>query len=71
MSDDSQHRALLAKAYQEASRRLRKKHDAEFHGLLAEVYWEWDIKVKKRRSRTQVKVDAVEAAKKLIAESDV
>ena len=70
MSDESQHRALLAKAYQEASRRLRRKHDAEFHGLLAEVYWEWDIDVKKRRSRAQVKADALAEAKKLIAESD-
>ena len=71
MNSDSDHRALLAKAYQEAGRRLRKKHDVEFHGLLAEVYWEWDIKVQKRRSRQQVKDDALQAAKKLIAESDV
>lgn len=71
MSTESEHRATLAKAYQEASRRLRKKHDAEFHGLLAEVYWEWGVEVKKRRSRAQVKADALRAAKELIAESDV
>lgn len=71
MSNDSDHRALLAKAYQEAGRRLRKNHDVEFHGLLAEVYWEWDIKVQKRRSRQQVKDDALQAAKQLIADSDV
>lgn len=55
-------------AYHEAMARLRRKHDDEFHELLAAVYREWGLSVQKRRSRQQVKKARVEEAKAIIAE---
>lgn len=45
------HRKQMTKAYQMALSRLRKRHDDEFHTILAEVYLEEGITVKKRMSR--------------------
>lgn len=60
---------MTARAYQEASARLRRAHDEEFHVLLAEVYEEWGLDVKKRRSRQQVKRDIVAQAQRIMREN--
>jgi hypothetical protein len=41
-------RRLLTKAYSTADRELRKRHSEEFHAILAEVYSEMGIEVRKR-----------------------
>lgn len=58
----------LARAYQEANARLRRLHDDEFHALLADVYAEWGMEVKKRRSRRQAAQARIEAAKKILGQ---
>jgi hypothetical protein len=63
---NEEHRKAVARAYQDALRRLRKAHDPEFHSYLAEIYEERGINVKKRRSHQQVKVDEIEAARRLL-----
>lgn len=59
----------LARAYQEASARLRRAHDDEFHALLADVYAEWGMEVVKRRSRRQAAKARIENAKRILNES--
>lgn len=61
-------RNKLARAYQEASARLRRAHDDEFHALLQEVYAEWGMSVVKRRSRQQARAAKVAAALRIIQE---
>ena len=59
----------LARAYQEASARLRRAYDDEFHALLADVYAEWGMEVVKRRSRRQAAKARIENAKRILNES--
>ena len=49
VTDD--HRKKVAKAYQLALAELRQKHDNEFHEILARIYVEQGIAVRKRESR--------------------
>lgn len=63
---DSEHRKAVAKAYQDALRLLRNNHDPEFHQILASLYEQRGLTVVKRRSRKQVKVDEIEAARRLL-----
>ncbi len=65
MSDSNK----LARAYQEAASRLRRRHDDEFHALLADVYQEWGMEVKKRRSRRQAALNRIEKAQRILDES--
>lgn len=58
--------ATSARAYQEAAARLRRRHDEEFHEILNEVYDEWGMEIKKRRSRQQVAKDQIEAARRIL-----
>lgn len=58
--------ANSARAYQEAVARLRRRHDEEFHEILHEVYAEWGMNVKKRRSRQQVAKDQIEEARRVL-----
>jgi uncharacterized protein with PIN domain len=58
--------ATSARAYQEAAARLRRRHDEEFHEILNEVYAEWGMEIKKRRSRQQVAKDQIEAARRIL-----
>lgn len=55
-----------ARAYQEAAARLRRKHDDEFHEILNEVYVEWGLPIKKRRSRRQAAQHRIEQAKRIL-----
>jgi hypothetical protein len=49
MSDSNEERRrLLGKAYSMADRELRQRHSDEFHEILAEVYAEMGIDVRKR-----------------------
>ena len=59
-------RNKLARAYQEASARLRRAHDDEFHALLAQVYEEWGMNVVKRRSRQQARAAKVAEALRIV-----
>jgi len=65
MSDSNK----LARAYQEASSRLRRRHDDEFHAILAEVYADWGIEVRKRRSRRQAARQRLEEAQRVLDQS--
>jgi len=58
--------ASSARAYQEAVARLRRRHDEEFHEILNEVYAEWGMNVKKRRSRQQVAKDQIAEARRVL-----
>lgn len=55
-----------ARAYQEAAARLRRKHDDEFHEILNQVYAEWGLVVKKRRSRKQAAQHRIDQARRVI-----
>jgi len=59
----------LSRAYQEASARLRRRHDDEFHAILAEVYADWGIEVRKRRSRRQAARQRLEEAQRVLDQS--
>jgi len=63
---NEEHRKAVARAYQDALRELRKRHDPEFHAMLAEIYEQRGIDVKKRRSRQQMKADEISAARRLL-----
>jgi hypothetical protein len=57
----------VTKAYQDAAAILRKRHDEEFHQILAELYVERGIDVKKRKSRAAKRREEIEKAKALLA----
>ena len=59
----------LARAYQVALGRLRARHDGEFHGILAEVYAERGIEVRKRVSRIEARNRRIAAAKALLEQA--
>jgi ABC-type Fe3+/spermidine/putrescine transport system ATPase subunit len=69
MAITEEHRKMLARAYQEAMGRLRKRHDSEFHEILAEVYAEKGMEVKKRLSRAQKQQQRVAEARSIIEAS--
>lgn len=69
MSDD--HRRNMQAAYLEATKRLRARHDEEFHDILAEVYAERGITVVKRRSRSQRQQDRIAEATALLAKYQI
>ena len=71
MAISEEHKKMLARAYQEAMGRLRKRYDSEFHTILAEVYAEYGMTVQKRLSRAQKQQQRVEEAKKIIAAAEV
>jgi hypothetical protein len=60
----------MTSAYQEASKRLRKKHDVEFHAILEQVYEEYGMVVKKRMSHAQKQALRIQEAKALLASQD-
>jgi hypothetical protein len=65
------HKKALMRAYQDASAILRKKYDSEFHMILADLYDQRGITVRKRRSRLQKAKDQLAAAQKVLDSSDV
>lgn len=62
-------RNALSRAYQKALARLRTNHDAEFHAILAQVYVEEGMDVRKRASRGEMMRRRLEDAKRLVEES--
>lgn len=68
--DVTEHRREVMRAYMEATRELRARHDDEFHSILHEIYYKRGIDVRKRRSRKQAAKDRVEAARKLLEQSN-
>lgn len=62
-------RAMQA-AYEEAGKRLRKAHEDEFHSLLQEVYYERDMKVRKRLTGDRKRAAEIAKAKALLASND-
>lgn len=68
--DATEHRREVMRAYMEAAKELRARHDDEFHSILHEIYYKRGIAVRKRRSRKQAARARVEAARKLLEQSD-
>jgi len=62
---------LSSRYYQKALLVLRHNHEEEFHQILAQLYIDESVDVKKRRSRQQVLNDQITAAKKLLIENNV
>jgi hypothetical protein len=65
------HKKMLMRCYSEASARLRKRHDDEFHAILAEVYEENGVDVRKRMSRKAAARKRVEEARAIIEAADL
>jgi hypothetical protein len=59
----------LTRAYQAALGKLRSRHDSEFHEILAEVYAERGIEVRKRVSRIESHNRRIAAAKALLEQA--
>lgn len=68
MERDDRRRELM-RAYAEASNELRRRHDAEFHDILQDIYVERNLTVRKRRSRQQAKQARIDEARRLLAAS--
>jgi hypothetical protein len=64
VNDD--HRKQMAKCYGEATRILRARHSAEFKAILEDVYSEYGVEVRMRRSSEQILADKLAAAKALL-----
>lgn len=62
----NERQAAMQRAYAEANRRLREFHLEEFHVLLAEVYEERDMDVRKRLTGAMKRADQIAKAKALI-----
>jgi hypothetical protein len=60
----------MQKAYEEATKRLRRAHEAEFHSLLQEVYYERDMNVRKRLTGERKRAADIAKAKELLASND-
>lgn len=58
-----------SRAHQEAAKRLRHKFHAEYRALLHEVYAEWGLEVRKRRSRQELLEDRLAEARRLLEEN--
>jgi metal-responsive CopG/Arc/MetJ family transcriptional regulator len=68
MSDDRNKE--IARCYQEALSRLKKKHDDEFHKILAAVYAEHGLQVRKRLSRIESKYKQLAEAQAWLEKND-
>jgi hypothetical protein len=60
----------LARCYQEALSKLKKKHDDEFHHILAGVYAEHGMEVRKRLSRIESKYKQLAEAQEWLEKND-
>ena len=60
----------MQKAYEEATKRLRKAHQEDFHSLLQEVYYERDMKVRKRLTGERKRAAEIAKAKAFLAGND-
>lgn len=63
----AEQRKEVLKAYQDAARELRSRHDDEFHEILERLYEERGIEVKKRRSRKQAARARLQAALEIVS----
>lgn len=62
-------RNVLSRAYQRALGRLRANHDEEFHEILAGVYAEMGLDIRKRASRAEMQKRRLAEAQKIVEES--
>ena len=65
--DSKEHRNEVVRAYQDATHELRRRHDDEFHSILADIYAERNIVVRKRRSRQQALKHRVQKALEIVS----
>lgn len=66
MSTNDRSKAL-GKAYGEANRRLRENHPTEFHEILADVYADMGLDVKKRLTGERKRLADIAALKERLA----
>lgn len=66
MSENERARAL-GKAYTEANRRLRNNHPTEFHEILADIYADMGLDVKKRLTGERKRQADIAALKERLA----
>lgn len=63
----SEHQKAMGSAYTEATKRLRKKYEEEFHALLEQVYEERGLTIRKRLTGERKKAAEIEAARAVLA----
>lgn len=63
----SEHQKAVHAAYSEATKRLRKQYENEFHQILEQVYDERGISVRKRLTGERKKAAEIEAARAVLA----
>lgn len=68
--ESSEHQRQVIRAYQAATKLLRKNHPEEFRQILHAIYEERGIKVQQRRAKFMIERDKLEEARRIIAEAD-
>lgn len=63
----NEHQKAVHAAYGEATKRLRKKYDDEFHQILEQVYEERGLQIRKRLTGERKKAAEIEAARAVLA----
>lgn len=59
----------ISRAHQEATKRLRHAFHAEYRALLHDVYEEWGLEVRKRRTKQELLEDRLAEARRLLEEN--
>lgn len=68
VSEEPRHK-IITSAHQEAVKRLRKTFPGEYRGILADVYAERGVTVRKRRTKDEILADRLAEARRLLEEN--